>query len=182
MREKLYQPTCSGCSNSLSYLDFIPQKKFGVMMHCGEHFCIGGKRARRFKKSDPKTRVPDWCPNRKDPCELRVYALKSADDWFLHSMLDEGMGKISLPSASRYAVRFEGSTEMSPREFWQRCEQESAADLLPVSVQLYEVLEIDDGLKPVCFYWSNGTFSLVPLFDGAMARRNVYQGGCEDDE
>ena len=43
------------------------------MMHMGERFCTGGKRARKFKRSDPKIYVPDWCPTRKKPCELRVY-------------------------------------------------------------------------------------------------------------
>lgn len=57
MRGKVYQPMCSGCPHDLYYSGSIPQKQFGVMMHCGEHFCTGGKRARRFKRSDPKIRV-----------------------------------------------------------------------------------------------------------------------------
>lgn len=175
MRGKLYQPMCSGCPHDLHYTDFVPQKQCGVMMHCGEHFCTGGKRARRFRKSDPKFHVPQWCPKRKNPCGLRVYALKSADDWFLHSMLDEDIGSVFSPSANRYALRLEGTIELSPYEFWQRCGQEPASDLLPVSMQCYEVLEIDDGLKPAYFYWRNGTFVLAPTFDGAAAQKNVME-------
>lgn len=173
MRETLYQPMCHDCPHDVHYLNAIPQRMYGVMMHCGEHYCTGGKRARRFKKSDPKTRVPDWCTKRKNPCELRVYALKSTDDWMLHSMLDEGIGKGFSPSANRYALRFEGTTELSPHEFWKRCELEPIDDMLPVQMGLYEVLEIDDGLKPVFFYKDRADFCLERFFDGEQARKNV---------
>lgn len=175
MRDKLYQPVCSGCPHDLSYVDFIPQKNFGVMMHCGEHYCTGGKRARRFKRGDPKNRVPAWCPKRKTPCELRVYALKSLDDWYLHDLLSEGLGEILSPAASRYAPRFEGATELTPQEFWKRCDQEPAAGLLPVSMQLYEVLEIDDGLKPAFFYRDKADLRLVRSFDTGRARKNTME-------
>lgn len=182
MQEKLYQPTCVGCPHNLHYLDFVPKKQCGVMMHCGEHFCTGGKRARRFKKSEPKLRVPDWCPRRKNPCELRVYALKNADEWRLHSLLDEGIGEGFSPSASRYALRFEGTTELSPYEFWKQCELEPAAALLPIQVELYEVLEIDDGLKSVFFYQDRTGLRLQRFFDTEQAQKNVYQEGREDAE
>lgn len=175
MKKHLYQPTCTGCSHNIYYSNAIPQRMCGVMMYCGEHYCTGGKRARRFKKSDPQIRVPDWCPKRKNPCELRVYALKSTEDWLLHSMLDEGVGKGFEPAARRYALRFEGTTELSPYEFWRRCEVEPVGGLLPVSMRLYEVLEFDDGLKPACFYWKDGTFSLLMSFDAETARKNVLQ-------
>lgn len=115
MREKVYQPMCIGCPHDLYYSGYIPQKQFGVMMHSGERYCTGRKRARRFKRGDPKIHVPKWCPKRKNPCEVRIYGLKSANDQLLHSALSDE--STIFPSAYRYAVRMSGTIELSPYEF-----------------------------------------------------------------
>lgn len=173
MREKLYQPMCVSCPHNLSYRDAVPQKKFGVMMHCGEQFCTGGKRARRFKKRDPQSRAPEWCPKRKNPCELRIYTLKDEDERVLHSMLSQDMGHAISPAAHRYALRFEGTIPLTPHEFWRRCGREPMDKLLPAVMELYEVLEIDDGLKPVFFYKDWSDLRLEHSFDAGQARNNV---------
>ena len=175
MRERLIKPSCIGCPHNHYHSDMVPQKKFGVMMHCGEHFCTGGKRARRFKRGDPKIHVPKWCPKRKNPCELRIYALKSKQDWWTHCSLNCDAGKHFSVSAHRYALRYEGTIELSPYEFWKEREQSPYDDLLPVAVELYEVLEIDDGLKPVFFYRDMTDFRLEPLFDAGRARKNIME-------
>ena len=54
MKYTLRCPSCTGCPHDLYFGEAIPKKQFSVMMHCGEHFCTGGKKARRFKRSDPK--------------------------------------------------------------------------------------------------------------------------------
>lgn len=77
---QLRKETCIGCECELQYTKSIPTKQMGVMMHMGERFCTGGKRARKFKRSDPKIYVPDWCPKRKKPCELRVYCFKNKNE------------------------------------------------------------------------------------------------------
>lgn len=180
MRGKVYQPMCSGCPHDLYYSGSIPQKQFGVMMHCGEHFCTGGKRARRFKKSDPKIHVPAWCPKRKTPCEVRIYGPKSVQDWLLQCAFhDDG---ISDPSAHRYAMRTQGTTELSSYEFWKRCEEEPVAEWFPFKLKQFEVLEIDDGLNPTYFYYVDGDFVSVCLFDGETARKNVYKGSGDFQE
>lgn len=68
----LRKPTCSDCPHNLQYMERLPIKKKGVTMHLGERFCVAGKRARKFKRSDPKTYVPSWCPRLKAPCELSL--------------------------------------------------------------------------------------------------------------
>ena len=67
MCDVLRRPTCSGCPHDLYYSGAIPQRAMGVTMHPGERFCTGGKRARRFKRSDPKIYVPNWCPRNLSP-------------------------------------------------------------------------------------------------------------------
>lgn len=57
------------------------------MMHMGERFCLGGKKARRFKKRDPAIDVPGWCPRRKDPCELSFDPEKGELGAHIHAQL-----------------------------------------------------------------------------------------------
>lgn len=179
MNGRVYQPTCTNCPHNLYYSDCIPQKQFGVMMHGGEHYCTGGKRARRFKRGDPKTRTPDWCPRRKTPCEVRIYGPKSTNDWLLHNALSDGSN--AFPVAYRYAVRMKGTTELSPYEFWRRCQEEPVRSWFPFKMKQYEVLEIDDGLKPVYFYYVDGDFVSTCLFEGAVAQKNVYKGDVDTE-
>ena len=49
----LRKPTCADCPHNLQYMERLPIKKKGVTMHLGERFCVAGKRARKFKRSDP---------------------------------------------------------------------------------------------------------------------------------
>ena len=141
------------------------------MMHLGERFCTGGKKARRFKRGDPKIYVPDWCPKRKTPCELRVYTFKNANAWWLHTMLERDLGRFT-PDGVRYAIVQKLTTELSPREFWKRLESEFYQDILDVHLEPYSVLEIDDGLKPAFFYYVDGGFTLLYAFNAEAARKN----------
>ena len=124
MKYTLRRPSCTGCPHDLYFGEAIPKKQFGVMMHCGEHFCTGGKKARRFKRSDPKIAVPQWCPKRKSPCELRVYALKSIQDWHLHRLLPPDPDDPICISERRYALASSSKIELTPQEFWKRCQNE----------------------------------------------------------
>lgn len=171
MRNGPRKPACSGCPHDLHYSDPIPQRAMGVMMHLGERFCTGGKKARRFKRGDPKIYVSDWCPKRKTPCELRVYTFKNANAWWLHTMLERDLGRLT-PDGVRYAIVRESATELSPREFWKRLESEPYQDILDISLEPHSVLEIDDGLKPAFFYYVDGGFTLLHAFNAEAARKN----------
>lgn len=102
----LRKETCYECEKHFRYMESSPAKQMGVTMHMGERFCTGGKRARKFKRNDPKIYVPSWCPKRKLPSELRVYCFKSTVDWMLHERLCYDLGKEISPEAHRYAVLY----------------------------------------------------------------------------
>ena len=170
MREAPRKPVCSVCPYNLHYSDAVPKRAMGVMMHLGERFCTGRKKARRFKRSDPQVYVPQWCPKRKSPCELRVYTFKNASEWWLHTMLERDLGRRLTPDGVRYALVRESVTELSPRAVWDRLE--SYQDILDVSLEPYSVVEIDDGLKPAFFYYVDGGFTLLHSFDAETARKN----------
>ena len=177
MRDGPRMSNCVLCPHNLYYSDAIPMRKQGVMMHLGERFCLGGKKARRFKRSDPKISVPVWCPKRKVPCDLRVYGFKSFRDEWMHFELCRSFGKVCPPEERRYAMLYEGRTELSPRDFWERCETmpDPVEGLLEGSVGLYQILEIDDGLEPVFFCMTEQGFKLLHSFNAEIARRNKLE-------
>lgn len=165
-------PSCRDCSCCYEYKDIVPTKKLGVNMHFGERFCTATKRAKRFGKRDPKNAVPAWYPKRKTPCELRVYCFKSTADWAMHTSMVQSVPTLSLPPAHRYAVEFDLHTQLTPLEFWKRCDSESDGHLLNVTVHRYHVVEIDDGLKPTFFYKTESGYQILPLFHAEIARNN----------
>lgn len=157
----LRKPTCADCPYNLQYMERLPIKKKGVTMHLGERFCVAGKRARKFKRSDPKTYVPSWCPRLKAPCELRIYGFKNQREWRMHRSMCADLGEDTSPSAFRYAVRYEGHTDLAPYEFFECCNEKSDDEILGAAVQHYDVVEIDDGIKPAFFYKTEHGYSCL---------------------
>ena len=172
MKYTLRRPSCAGCPHDLYYGETVPKKQFGVMMHCGERFCTGGKRAHRFKQSDPKIAVPQWCPKRKSPCEVRIYALKSSQDWQMFLLLSDNPNDPFCISEYRYALASSTKIELTPQEFWKRCQNEPYTELLDADIPLYAVVEIDDGLAPAFFYKTLDGLKTVPHFNVEKARVN----------
>ena len=172
MREKIKIPTCSGCSAYLLFGEHLPKNQYGVLLKPGERYCLGKKKAVHFSAKDPKVYPPKWCPKRKTPCEVRVYGFKSVRDWALHNALCRDLGRNISPSASIYCVEEECTTELTPKQFWDGLEEQLYSDLLPVRVYNHWIIEIDDGLKPVCFYKTEAGFEIAPFFDTARAREN----------
>ena len=173
MGSKVRKPNCFGCPHDLHFRDSISKREYGVMLHPGKHYCTGGKKARQFKRGDLKTGVPEWCPRRKSPCELRLYDFRDEKCELLHCNLSYDLGKAISPSGRRYALKCELHTDLLPTEFWQRCNVEPDSDLLGFEVDLYEVLEIDDGLSPAFFYKTGNGFVVISTFDAEAARREV---------
>lgn len=172
MKYTLRKPTCIGCPHNLHFGDAFSKKQFGVMMHCGEHYCTGGKRARRFKRSDPKAAVPQWWPKRKSPCELRIYELKSDQDRQMFLCLSGDPDDPLYIAEYRYALASSAKIELTPQEFWGRCQNGPYEELLGVDPPLYSVVEIDDGLAPGFFYKTAEGLKLVPYFRAEKARAN----------
>ncbi len=166
------KPTCAGCPYNLYYSDSVPKRTMDVMMHPGERFCTGGKKARRFKRGDPKIYVPSWCPKRKNPCELRIYVFKSVERWWLHRTMEQSLGRPLLPEGNDYALTQKMTTELPPREFWRRLEHDSYQEILNVSLESCSIVEIDDGLEPAFFCYKDGTFIMLPFFNADAARKN----------
>ena len=172
MKYTLRRPSCVGCPHDLHFGDFVPKKQYGVMMHTGEHYCTGGKRARRFKRGDPKIAVPQWCPKRKNPCELRIYELKSVQDRQMFLCLSGDPDDPFYISEHRYALASSTKIELTPQEFWKCCQNGPYTELLDADIPLYSVVEIDDGLALAFFYRTADGLRIVPHFNTEKALAN----------
>ena len=117
----LRQPVCRDCPH---YLDCTECTQQVPPAQAGERFCTWGKKARRFGRRDPKWKVPVWCPRRKQPCVLRVYAFRSNANELMDAMLRRDLGSGFSPSAHRYALAQELHINLTPVEFWKRIQTE----------------------------------------------------------
>ena len=173
-RERIPTPVCANCNRYLRFLEDRPRKQHGVMMSPGERFCLGSKRVRRYRHSDPKIYVPSWCPRRKTPCELRVYAFKNQNEAAMHHFLSLALGHPISPMAGSYAVEHDLTTILTPKEFWNGCyHHKSDAELVGTVVHQYYIVEVDDGIQPVCFYKVDGKYQILYGFNTEKARKNL---------
>jgi len=110
--------TCRNCPERYYHAIPAPQKSKGLMMHFGESYCTLPKRARHLKSRDLNRRAPFRCPKRKAPNTLRIYYYRSPETYMLDNVLHQGFAFTPQPTASRYAMAYEGTSTLSPREFW----------------------------------------------------------------
>ena len=182
----LRKPTCADCPHNLQYMERLPIKKKGVTMHLGERFCVAGKRARKFKRSDPKTYVPSWCPRLKAPCELRIYGFKNQREWRMHRSMCAYLGEDTSPSAFRYAVRYEGHTDLAPYEFFECCNEKSDDEILGAAVQHYDVVFSAIALDRKSLPFSTKRSMAMSFYSRLMPRlprrisgRKLIEGNCK---
>ena len=161
---------CASCPHRHTYMELISRREHGVMLHLGDVYCDGGKKHRVFKKKDPKTYPPSWCPKLKWPCDFRVYTFKDSASWYTHQLFHRD----DAPSEYACAVRVEGTVELRPTDFLSELEEKTASKLLGVEVKSDEIVEIDDGLKACCFYIGTDDVRYLPYWDAARAQQNQY--------
>ena len=177
--ERVVAPACWRCDKEFYYDGPVSRYQRGVLMHPGDRFCLGGKRARKFRARDPKCKPPEWCPKRKSPCELRVYGFLDEESRQMQAFFSRLHGPEHTPSNDRYGVRFAGTTDWTPKQFWAICNEYGADLKLPVIIEPFEIVEIDDGFKSVCFYRNYEGFRLLRYFDTAEMRKRVSPPGEE---
>ena len=93
----------------------------------------------------------------------------------MHALLAQN-ATYEKPSTHRYGLLFEGKKEWTPKEFWKLCHEGIGRPKLPIQVSLYDVVEIDDGLKPVCFYLSRSGYKIECCFQSSEARKRSVEG------
>jgi hypothetical protein len=139
--------------------------------------------AKRPEGSNPVIYPPSWCPKLKCPVEYRIYAYKDVNAWYLHRLL-QAKGLLNTPNGHEFAVRSDGHTALSARNFWKEVKFKSASEVLGVPIYDDEVIEIDDGLRPCFFHMEDGTVKVLLRFQSDKARENQYveQTAPKEDE
>ena len=168
-------PVCSDCTDYYYCAGLTKTVLHGKMLTPGCRYCMGMKRPRQFKSRAAIIRAPDWCPRRKTPCEVRIYDFRNMNERLMHLYYVSEISKDIGPEARRYALAYEGQTELTPRGFWLACNDRSSGNLLDRDVPLYAVVEIDDGLKPYCFYQTPSGFCPALYFNTETARNNTME-------
>lgn len=168
------EPNCFRCPSSLYYDKPISIKQHGVVMHFGDHFCMAAKKVKRLRKKDLQV-VPSWCPKYKSPREVNIFDFKDMDCFYMHKDMCQYVKTAPTPLPHYYALAHSTTTNLSAKEFLLRSSSETDADLLGIDVPLYAVVEIDDGLFPICFYKTPEGYIYNPMFNTAKARENTYR-------
>ena len=143
---------------------------------CPYHQSVGGgisetrycavfkrKKPKRFRRSDPVSKAPKWCPKRIDPPICRIHGFKderSAYMDFLWRMeYRAGQLKTISPASFHYKLRTEIQLGMSAKQFFDASQENPLHDILLEEVDAGEIIEIDDGLQP--YYFSALDFATV---------------------
>lgn len=166
---------CAECPEYLHYREKEPKRWHGRTMRPGCRYCLAWKRARLFKKKDPKVYLPKWCPKRITPPILRVYGQQNGL-LHLHSVYMKGK-ELRWPDANGYALRFQGRAIQTGRDFYiiihnrekeHHVDTAEIAEELGVPVSKWDVIEFDDGVKPM-FYWHDYPRLRQIMFDREQA-------------
>ena len=164
---------CKTCPFRAVHLNPASKRVQGAYLKYGMNYCTAGKKAHIFKPNDPKVYPPSWCPRLKRPAEYRVYAFKDTNAWFLNYSF-KYMGESLTPSGSAYAVRVQGHTSLTAREFQDATKNAFVEDILGIRVSEDEIIEIDDGLQPSFFLNTQKGMKVLDYFDREAAWKNKY--------
>ncbi len=162
---------CSGCEH------------FQRVGNCltGTRYCGGFSKKRkpkRFSSSDPRYKAPKWCPRRIWPPVCRIYGFadgQSQDmDILTRGRFDPKRDRYIYVSPWHYKLRLETIVPMKAKDFFNMVNSGDADDFFTeTDFMLGEIVEIDDGLTPYCFYlyrWS----IMVPIY--SFDRSRVQKG------
>lgn len=106
---------------------------------------------------------------------IRIVFTVQNEDVILLTSFIKRQPRDTSPSAFRYAVRYEGHTDLAPYEFFECCNEKSDDEILGAAVQHYDVVEIDDGIKPAFFYKTEHGYELLFSFDAKIAKKNIRE-------
>ena len=80
-----------------------------------------------------------------------------------------------FPYPSRYAVRYEGESPYAAMDFARQIKKRPLAELLSMQLLPYEILEIDDGIRPYCFLVERLGHVRCIRFKSDIARESKYE-------
>lgn len=172
---KIRAPRCISC-------EFLRTYNIGYVetRYCA---CFKKRKPKRFRKADPKYKVPSWCPRLINPPVLRLYRLDSTfslpEDLPDAKRLD--FDNLSV-NESHYRLEREEPSILTARKFYQAVKKERSIEKFVRHIEFGDIIEIDDGIRPYYFYCCDyATVVQVLLFhkDRVGALRKAVLGESE---
>lgn len=146
LEREIRRSLCTQCESRHMFDQFNNIKRKGATLRFGDVYCDYGRKIIKFK-GKKGVQVPEWCPKRISPPEIKLYRLKDEESWFFHSMSPE------LPLANHYSVEKKGNTLITAKRLYEELNNGTPAmELLGFAVKEYDIISIDDGLNPCYFY------------------------------
>lgn len=171
VRYQFYEPGCFSCSHLVIQ---------GV--GAGEtRYCAGfpkRKKPKRFRSSDPKIKAPSWCPRRITPPALRVYGFRDEQSRMMELDSLPQYGRLApayiSPNGRHYKLRLETTTNLTARQFFKLYHKGVGLEEIEESLEVGEVIEIDNGLRPYFFFcYSYSKLIPVATFQKPTAARKT---------
>ena len=103
-----------------------------------------------------------------------IYHFRSPEIEAGESMLAAN-GISFFPYPSRYAVRYEGESPYTAMDFARQIKKRPLAELLSMQLLPYEILEVDDGIRPYCFLVERLGHVRCIRFKSDIARESKYE-------
>ena len=164
-KEKVRKFKCYYCSDCKLYAGSETKTIHSRRMKPNTKYCTGGKKVIIFRSDDPKVNVPKWCPKRR---MLLCYGSTTSALWKL------SWAKVCLrptefrfsptPAAMQCGMR---GLPLYGDGIAKQIKKCSLAELLPMQLLPYEILEIDDGIRLTVSLWN------VSVTCGASASKAI---------
>lgn len=164
------EPGCAECQ----YHQLVGEGLFQTR-YCGGF--PNRKRPKRFSKSDPRYKAPKWCPRRVCPPVYRIYSFADEQSWEMDILarnhFDPKRNQYISVFENHYKLRLETTLPMKAREFVEAVKRGNADEfMIEADLQLGDVIELNDGLKPYYFYyWSWSQLIPVLSFDRTRVQK-----------
>ena len=172
--EKVRKFKCYYCSDCKLYAGSETKIVHGRRMKPNTKYCTGGKKIIIFRSDDPKVNVPKWClsgacrphcgfttsVHRKSRQERAC--LRPTESRFSHT-----------PAAMQCGMR--ESHLIRRWNLQSKSKNHSLAELLSMQLLPYEILEIDDGIRPYCFLVERLGHVRCIRFKSDIARESKYE-------
>lgn len=164
-----YEPSCTECS-SYSIQGAFP---------CETRYCMAkGRKGKRFKNTDPKFRIPKWCPKRLPSRVCRVYRLKE-EEWSLEWARRTATDPKEITFYSVFGFRYDSEPKLEKpigytvRQFYECVNKDGPEGILDaINLEFGDVFELDDGLNPHYFYYFGPGIVLPAVVSGLSKRRD----------
>lgn len=132
-------------------------------------YCMAKSRAgRRMRASDPVKKPPKWCPKRLKQKICRIYRLRGEGERALERLRAERAdfsttaGYSAMPHRYASSPVLEMQISLTARQMYEQLNEVGADEILEgFKVELGDIVELDDGLRPYAFFCFTAS-SVVP--------------------